>query len=142
MALEIKTEILINAPVSKVWKVLTSFGEYPRWNPFLTLLEGDPVEGGRISVTLSKMTFRPRVLAYRENSEFRWRGHLLMPGIFDGEHWFKLRETESGETMLTHGETFGGVLVPVFRSKLLGETKTGFEAMNWALKTVAEREGN
>src|SRR5208337_3854746 len=32
---EIHTEIEINAPAEKVWKVLTDFAAYPEWNPFV-----------------------------------------------------------------------------------------------------------
>ena len=35
MAKEIKTEILINATPEKVWSILTSFDNYPNWNPFI-----------------------------------------------------------------------------------------------------------
>ncbi|WP_228479091.1 SRPBCC family protein [Flavobacterium soyangense] len=34
------------------------------------------------------MTFKPKVLAFETNKEFRWLGHLLFPGLFDGEHKF------------------------------------------------------
>jgi uncharacterized membrane protein len=32
---EIHTEIEINAPAEKVWRVLTDFAAYPEWNPFV-----------------------------------------------------------------------------------------------------------
>ena len=38
---EIRINILIQAPVKKVWDVLTHFAEYPHWNPFIKSLEGD-----------------------------------------------------------------------------------------------------
>ena len=32
---ELHSEIEINAPVERVWEVLTDFASYPRWNPFI-----------------------------------------------------------------------------------------------------------
>ena len=87
------------------------------------------------------MTFRPIVLRNVEAREFRWKGKLLFPGLFDGEHYFGLAPRSDGSTPFTHGERFTGVLVPFFRSALDRSTKAGFEAMNAALKQRVERRG-
>ena len=72
--------------------------------------------------------------------ELRWRGRLLLPGIFDGEHYFQIRESKPGITTFLHGERFSGLLVPLAKSGLESGTKAGFEAMNRALKTRAEEQ--
>ena len=36
------------------------------------------------------MTFKPRVLNAEPERELRWLGHLLVPGLFDGEHSFTI----------------------------------------------------
>ncbi len=41
--------------------------------------------------------------------------------------------------MFRQGETFSGLLVPLFRRSLAGATKQGFVAMNEALKREAEK---
>jgi len=86
------------------------------------------------------MTFRPVVLRHDTCSEFRWKGRLLLPGLFDGEHYFTLSQAADGSTLFTHGEHFYGVFVPLFRSALDGQTKNGFEAMNLALKRRLEAQ--
>ncbi len=71
--------------------------------------------------------------------ELRWKGRLLLPGIFDAEHSFRLTALESGRTLFSHEETFTGFLVPLaFRGALKRGTERGFEAMNRALKHRAE----
>ncbi len=90
------------------------------------------------------MRFRPTVLAVEEHRELRWKGKLLLPGIFDGEHYFKLVPRPDGGILFEQGELFSGVLVPFFKRSLDVATKQGFVAMNVALKREAEagrREG-
>lgn len=138
--MEIQTTTMINAAPKKVWDVLTDFENYKNWNPFVKSITGDVKEGNKIKVVLQGMTFKPMVLKFEPQQEFRWKGSLGMKGIFDGEHYFTLEEKENGQTLFTHGEKFSGILVSLFKNKLLGETKDGFEAMNDALKK--ECEGN
>ena len=85
------------------------------------------------------MTLAPTLLEFSPLKEFRWKGQLLVPGVFDGEHYFRLRERAEGGSCLTHGEIFSGFLVPlVFRGALRNGTELGFQAMNQALKHRAD----
>jgi len=135
--MEIQTQITINAKAETVWNVLTNFNDYA-WNPFIKTVEGRMQKGNTIRVELGGMT-KPEVLNFEANKEFRWKGKLVLKGIFDGEHFFILEE-KNGATLFTHGEIFSGIVVPLFQKKLLGETKDGFGAMNLALKNKCENE--
>jgi hypothetical protein len=85
------------------------------------------------------MVMSPTLLNFSPSKEFRWKGQLLVPGVFDGEHYFQLSEPSPGGVRLTHGEIFGGFLIPlVFRGALRNGTELGFQAMNQALKQRAE----
>lgn len=143
MAKEIKTEILINATPEKVWNVLTNFSEYPKWNPFIKSLEGEVAVGKKIVAYIAPpeakgMTFKPTVLAFEKNKEFRWIGHLLFAGLFDGEHKFELIDNGNGTTLFKQSEKFGGILVPLFHKMLDVNTTNGFNAMKLALKKLSE----
>jgi hypothetical protein len=85
------------------------------------------------------MRFKPTVLSVRPERELRWLGHLFVPGIFDGEHYFLLEPIGEQRTRLTQGEKFSGVLVGLL-SGMLSATKAGFQAMNMALKLQAEQK--
>ncbi len=140
---EIATAIEISASPERVWSVLLDFARYPEWNPFVRSIEGFPMEASALKVTIyppngKAMTFRPIVLRHRVGREFRWKGKLLFPGLFDGNHYFELTPGTDGSTLFTHGENFNGLLVPLFRAALDGGTKAGFEAMNLALKQRIE----
>lgn len=56
MAKEIKTEILINATPEKVWSILTSFDNYPNWNPFIKSIKGEAKVGNKIKVCMHTPT--------------------------------------------------------------------------------------
>ena len=83
------------------------------------------------------MTFRPVVLVAAPEQELRWLGRLFLPGLFDGEHAFRL-EQQTEACRLWHTERFSGVLLPLFGEGMLEATWRGFEAMNAALRTRAE----
>ena len=84
------------------------------------------------------MQFTPRVLAVESRREFRWKGKLLVPGLFDGEHFFLLEQKPNENVLFRQGEIFSGLLVPLMKSSLEGATRAGFIAMNEALKRRAE----
>ncbi len=84
-------------------------------------------------------TFRPRVLRAVPDQELRWLGRVVFPGIFDGEHFFKIEPLEEGRrTRFIQVEGFTGLLVPLLRKNLDRGTREGFEAMNQALKARVE----
>ncbi|SFT37595.1 hypothetical protein SAMN05216474_0196 [Lishizhenia tianjinensis] len=138
MAKTISSQITIDAPVQKVWKVLMNTTAYPEWNPFVKKLKGELTVGKKITVDLPGMKFKPTVEVLEENKEFRWQGHLLFPRIFDGQHQFLLEEINSNQTLFTHQEHFKGLLVPFLKKMLEGDTKKDFIAMNEALKKKCE----
>ena len=140
----LRTAIDINASSDQVWRVLTDFGAYGEWNPFITSISGQVQRGARLKVRVHPpggrgMTVRPTVLVADRNRELRWVGRLLFPGIFEGEHVFQITPLGNGRVRLLQQETFRGFLVPVLRWWLDGQTRAGFEAMNRALKERAER---
>jgi hypothetical protein len=143
---QLDTRIDIDASAERVWSILMDFPGYPRWNPFVRSIEGRPVVGTSLRVLIQPagsrgMRFRPTVLVAEPQRELRWKGKLLIPGLFDGEHFFHVEATSNGRSVFHQGELFSGVLVPLLRRSLDGATKQGFVAMNEALKREAEGGG-
>jgi hypothetical protein len=139
----ISTEIRINASVGGVWNILTDFPSYPSWNPFIEEIKGRPEIGSRLTITIhppgeKSMRFKPSILEANPGRELRWLGHLLFPGVFDGEHSFVLTEAVGG-CVLFHSENFSGLLPMVMGSKVFERTEQGFRLMNEALKRRAEQ---
>ena len=145
MKKELTTEISINALPEKVWAILIDFENYHQWNPFIKSIGGDVEIGKRITVRLEPpdgkgMTFKPEVLTFDANKEFSWIGHLLMTGLFDGEHKFELIDNGNGTTTFKQSEKFRGILVPLFKKMLDNNTKKAFNLMNQKLKEVVENK--
>ena len=140
----IQTEILINTDITKVWDILMNFDGYPKWNPFITSISGEPKLGARLTVSIKPpdgkgMTFKPTILTLESNKEFRWKGKLGITGIFDGEHYFILESLKKDQTKFIHGEKFSGILVPLV-GKMLDKTQKGFQLMNESIKNECERK--
>jgi hypothetical protein len=138
----VSTTIDIDADPQAVWEVLTDFGAYGDWNPFVDRIEGVPEVGARLVVHLvgnggRGTTFRPTVVAATAGRELRWLGRLGPGGLFDGEHSFVLTAHADGGTRLDHRERFTGILVPLLRSATR-DGHAGFEAFNRALKERVE----
>ena len=139
----ISTEIAINASAERVWAVLSDNTRFPEWNPFITRCTGTIIPGARIEVELTApgsrpMRFRPVVLVATPARELRWRGRVGLPGIFDGEHFFRIEDPGNGTVRFLHGEEFSGLLVPLFGG-VIRRAREGFLRMNAALKARAER---
>jgi len=140
---EVRTEIEIGAAPERVWSILLDFPAHPEWNPFIRTIQGVAKVNDRLKISVQPeggraMNFSPTVLTVTPNRELRWLGHFLLPGIFDGEHYFQITPLAPGRVKFTQGERFSGIMVPFAKSSLDGGTKAGFLAMNRALKARAE----
>ena len=140
---QLHTEINIKASPDVVWNHLVNFKKYPEWNPFIKKASGSLTVGSQLAVTIqppgkAPMDFEPVLLVVKENEELRWLGRVLLPKLFDGEHYFIINETSKGNTQLVQGETFSGILALLLWNSMEQDTKNGFEAMNKAIKNISE----
>jgi hypothetical protein len=139
----IKAVVDIGATPETVWRVLTDFASYPKWNPFLRAVQGDPVSGQRLRIRarLSRTRvyrFSPRVVKAVPAMELCWRGKLWIKGVFDGEHAFIIVPNGVNGVKFIQREHFTGLLVPLIFPFMQKKLLARFELMNTALKKVAE----
>jgi hypothetical protein len=126
-----------------VWEVLVNFDQYADWNPFIQNISGQLAEGSRLHVSIQPvsgkpMNFRPTVKRIQNNQELRWLGRFWVPGLFDGDHYFRIEEVAEEKVRFIQGEHFRGILVPLLWGSIGSGTKEGFHAMNEALKNKTE----
>ena len=140
---QLHSDIVIDASPARVWAILSEFDAYPEWNPFIRRIVGRMSVGSRLEANLQPpggrgMTIRPTVLAAEPEREFRWIGSLVIPGIFDGEHIFRIEPIGPDRVRFVQEERFSGALAPLILRFIRESTLEGFAAMNRALKARAE----
>ena len=138
----IRTEIIIDAPIATVWDILMNFDNYPNWNPFIHIT-GNAVVGQHLENTIflegqKPQIFKPKVLEVQQNKLLRWEGNLLIQGLFDGMHYFQLEAINQDQTRLVHEENFKGILAGLILRMIGTATEEGFKKMNLALKEQCE----
>jgi hypothetical protein len=141
----LESDIVIKATAEKIWDILMDFESYPEWNPFIKKITGKPVPGEQIRATLQlegrkHMVFKPKVKVNTPRQEFRWLGHFLVPGLFDGEHIFRLEPEDQNGIKFIQREEFRGILASAFLKRIGEATRSGFDAMNQALQQRAESD--
>ncbi|MBD3225211.1 MAG: SRPBCC domain-containing protein [Caldithrix sp.] len=143
MSKKIYSEIDIHADSKAIWRTLMEFDKFPDWNPFIQKIDGNPQKGERLYARMQlnsqkPMVFKPYVRKVVEHKHFEWLGHLLIPGLFDGRHIFRLQENGNGTTTFIQEEIFSGILLPFLHKNLEKNVPLSFDAMNQALKKQVE----
>ena len=132
----------IDAPAERVWQVVSDFGRYSDWNPFIVRAAGEPRVGERLDITIAAprmkpVSFRPRVLDVERGRLIRWKGEFKLPGLFDGRHALIVDPLDGGRSRITTHEDVTGILLP-FVSKVPAASQQGFDLMARAVKERAE----
>jgi len=144
---EIRTEIEINAPIEKVWRIATDIDNWKEWSPIIKEASGVASLGSELSITMVSEEgkggkdgpkYMPVVTNFQEPTLFRWRAKMMSESLFTNDKIFELERTTIG-TRLIHKELFRGMLVPLFWSKLKSHVPSMLESMNDALKIKVEK---
>lgn len=136
---EVRTELVIPAPIDDVWQVLVDFAGYARWNP---VMEYTQVDGLHTKVKAAKGTpferdfdgeitsMDPYLLASQGGEQ----------GIFFGRHRWELTETDGG-TRLVNVEEFTGPMAAGVLTQTREVLVAEFDAFNQALLRLFSDEG-
>ncbi|MDX2343485.1 MAG: SRPBCC domain-containing protein [Acidimicrobiia bacterium] len=128
----------INAPVEKVWALLTDAAGYTMWNPTIVSLEGNIAVGERISLVSTVNPKRAFKLNVVEMSPQKMVWSDGMPlGLFKGERTFTVTPTTGGGTEFSMREVYSGFLAPLI-TKTIPDMTDSFEEFATGLKNAAE----
>jgi hypothetical protein len=141
---EIRDDIEINASTDKVWATIVDFENYKHWNSQLTYIDGKVEPNGKLHLKLAAegakpYEFKPDISYWQEKKQFAWIAKTGLPRIFDGEHFFELKDLGNGKTLLTNREEYRGLLSQIFRQlPMMKNAPEGFKKMNLELKKYIE----
>ncbi len=141
----ISTEIIIDAPVQKIWEILSDLSQYATWNPFIIYAKGLFREGENLSVIQKPPGEKPRLFKRRiskidKPNEIHWQGKWFIPGLFDALHIFKLEALGENKTRFVQKIQYSGLLTSMLWSRIEWSLKAGFNKMNQALKERSEKD--
>jgi hypothetical protein len=144
-AFEVRKDIEISAPPSKVWQAVIAFDKYKNWNSQLQYLGGEVKPQSTLHLKLSvkgtdPYEFKPVVSHWEENKRFAWLAVTGVPRVFDGEHFFEIQDLGNGKTLVVNGEEYRGILSLIIKNlPMMQSAPEGFELMNTELKNYCEQ---
>ena len=106
------TTIAIDAPLIKVWSVLTDLPAWPSWNSTVPRVEGTVALGNKVTVYTTASpgrAFPVKVTALEPPRVMVWAGGMPL-GLFVGQRTYTLTEHAPGKTTFTMREEFSGLL--------------------------------
>jgi len=142
---EIKTEIEISAPPSKIWPILTDINNWQNWSPIIKESRGTVSVGSELRIAMigkekgeDGPIYNPIITELKEPTYLRWRAHMISGFVFTNYKVFELEKTETG-TRLIHKEMFKGLLAPIFCGQMEKGVPPMLNSMNQALKEFVEK---
>ncbi|WP_418637557.1 SRPBCC family protein [Winogradskyella sp.] len=139
------TDIVINAPVETVWKVLTDWNNISKWSSTLVGINRNIHHKGKviISYLVDGKTFdTPHVFIYEEMVEFGWSDS--MEGSFKGltdNHRFRVEKISNNQTRFIQSDDFNGLgNKDMSAKKVANLTVKFFPTFNRELKDQVENK--
>lgn len=137
----IENRIGVRASADRIWDVLADLGGWGRWNPYENQVEGALTFGAAITLTetlpdLGQRRVEARLGDWQPLAQLVWterRGFL-----FNAVRYYEIEELEPGSCILANGVIFSGLRGELFHDKHRARIRPAYEAINVALKRVAE----
>ena len=136
----VHAQMVVNAPRTLVWSLLSDFEGYARWNPYIVRARGAARKGARIELWMEfnegKLEkFECDVLDVKVRRKLRWRCRKYLPGLLDREQTFHVLPLGPDRVQLVYDGRLEGLLQPFTD---LDNVVRGYERMARALKDRAE----
>ncbi len=139
-----RTEIIIEASASEVWKLLMDFQNYWHWNTHLPYWEGKPKVGNHLYITSflneRPVRFSAQVTSLEENKLFAFSEVVAGPLLFRADHCIELQPLSLTSCLVVQQESLQGLLVKLVWRKWHNKALTCYAQMNRDLKLIAEKQ--
>lgn len=130
----------IDAPIERVWALLSDVSEQARWNDTLVSIEGEIREGGTVALVSKanpKRTFELAVSDVSAPKRMIWSDGMPL-GLFKGTRTFELQE-RAGATEFSMTEVYSGPLAGLITRSIPDMTES-FDRYAESLKHAAESD--
>jgi len=137
--MECGVAIDIAAKPEKIWALLTTAADFPRWNSTVTSIEGRIALGEKIRVRVPlapKRVFKLQVSAFEPGKRMVWQDGA--PPMFKGVRTFALSPRANGSIEFSMVEVFSGLMLPMIAGSL-PDFGPAFEQYAADLKRAAEQ---
>jgi len=136
-------EETINAPIERVFSLITNLDNYQNWNPFLIegtgTVEMDGVVSGKSYLEIATTSYRHRIFEYVPNQVLGWRDFGLMAYLVCGER-SRYTKRVDGKTHFKCYLKIRGPLSGLVNAVFGNGLRHGVIAEAQALKKEAEKE--
>ena len=141
----VRAEVEIDAPIERVWKILTDLERYAEWNPFTpeitsNLEIGAPVEM-RVRLVGKFLITRVEFLTRNAQYTLGWELHMGGGVLLHAERVQTLTPVDRGRTRYISEDTFTGWLRPLVLALFGRAMERGFTDCGLGLKKEAESKG-
>lgn len=133
------TSILIDAPASKIWSILTDLARWPTWNRTVDKVEGSVALGNKVTVYAKASpgrAFPVKVSELTPPSRMVWRGGMPL-GLFTGTRTYGLTQEPGDKVRFAMTEEFVGLMAPLI-TRSIPDLQPVFDEFAKCLKSEAE----
>jgi hypothetical protein len=134
------SSITIAAPAARIWKILTSTSDWPRWNTTVDRIEGNVTLGSVVKIYAKsnpKRPFEVEIVEVEAGERLVWRSGMPL-GLFRGTRTFKLTP-QYGRIRFDMSEEFTGLLAPLL-TRSLPNLQPTFDEFARCLQAAAEAD--
>lgn len=138
--IHISTEIIIDAPKEKVWKVLSELEKWPEWTSLMVSAKGEFKKDSRLTLEFANpeggsVVFERTLFLFKPENAFGWTGNAF--GGLKDFHVFELEAVEDGKTKLIQSDGLHGADVPGVE-QMEQQMLEGYKVFNYELKNFVE----
>ncbi len=134
----VETSLVIDAPTDAVFAVLADLATWHTWNPVITQIRGELRVGAPVAFKIAvvervpPLRLRAKLVEFEPGRALAWRGGL--PAMLVGHHYFRTEARGESRCLVTHGESFTGIVSRGLPARLLARLTTAYDRLNVALR--------
>ena len=139
-----RIEIEINASKESVWKTITDFENYEKWNSVLVMNNNNSlILGNKFHVTIiqpngTQSEFKATAISKKDFQSFSGAQTIIGKWFFQATHHFVIQERDKENITFIQKWELKGIIASMFRKQIFKELEV-FNKMNSELKELVEK---